>query len=110
VRWKLLIAASLVAALVGAGAFVLAGRLLLGQSPDVAAPGAAWFALALPLAAVAAASVFVYRRTARRRTLQALATALLASLLTLTGLVAGSILLARRAVNPAPPESTAPVD
>jgi uncharacterized membrane protein YfcA len=105
VRWKLLIAASLAAALFGAGACLLVVRFLLGAAPDVNSPGAAWAALLLPLVAVAAASVFVYRRTARRRTLQALATALLASLLTLTGLVAGSLILTRRSVNTPPSES-----
>lgn len=109
-RWKLLIAASLVAALVGAGACLFVARFLPGASPSVATPGAAWAVLLLPLGAVGGASVFVYRHTARRRSLQAMATALLASLLTLTGLVAGSFLLARQPVHLPPSESPAPVD
>jgi hypothetical protein len=92
VRWKLLIAASLVAALVGAGAYLLFARFLPAASPGVASPGAAWAVLLLPLGAVITASVFVYRHTARRRSLQAVVTALLASLLTLTGLAASAII------------------
>ena len=104
-RWKLLIAASLVAALVGAGASLLVARFL-----PAGPAGTAWAVLLLPLGAVAAASVFVYRHTARRRTLQAMATALLASLLMLTGLVAGSILLGRARGELFPTESSAPGD
>jgi hypothetical protein len=107
-RWKLLIAASLLAAIVGAGACLLAAHFLLGASP--ARGWAATAVLLLPLGAIAAASVFVYRHTARRRSLQAMATALLASLLTLTALLAGSLLLHRPAPYAAPAESTAPVD
>jgi hypothetical protein len=103
VRWKLLIAASVVAALVGAGACLLTVRLLGGATPGAAAPGVAWAVLLLPLGAAAAASVFVYRHTARRRALQASATALLALLLTLTALVAGSLFLGR------PPGDLAPL-
>ena len=110
-RWKLLIAASLSAAIVGAGACLLAAHFLLGAPPAAAAPGwAATAVLLLPIGAVAAASVFVYRHTARRRSLQAMATALLASLLTLTALLAGSLLLHRPAPYTAPAESSAPVD
>ena len=109
-RWKLLIAASLAAALVGAGACLLLARFLVGAGPEAAATGAAWAALLPPLGAVAAASVFVYRHTARRRTLQALATALLASILTLTALAAASVALARPRGELAPFEPPAPVD
>ena len=91
-RWKLLIAASLVAAVAGAGACLLVARFAPSAWPDASAPGAARAVLLLPVAAVVAASIFVYRHTARRRSLQALLTALLASLLTLTGLAAVSIL------------------
>lgn len=104
-RWKLLIAASLVAALVGAGACLLLARLL-----PAAPASAAWAVLLLPLGAVAAASVFVYRHTARRRALQAMATALLAALLTLSGLIAGSLLTGRARPDLLPIESTLPVD
>ncbi|HEX8116857.1 MAG TPA: hypothetical protein VF521_06265, partial [Pyrinomonadaceae bacterium] len=47
---------------------------------------AAALSLLLPLAAIVYAAVFVYRHTARRRQVQAAATALLASILTLAAL------------------------
>ncbi|HYY98455.1 MAG TPA: hypothetical protein VE642_07690, partial [Pyrinomonadaceae bacterium] len=71
-------------------------------------PWAAALALAAPVACVVFASVFVYRHTARRRTLQAAATALLASLLTLTALLLGSLLAGRRShelLQPSPPNA-----
>jgi small-conductance mechanosensitive channel len=52
--------------------------------------------LVLPIAAIVFASVFVYRHTARRRTLQAFMTAVLATLLTLGLFVVATILSARR--------------
>ena len=96
-RWKLLTFASLAAALVGAGACFAAARFLL-LAPARGLTQSGWVAAAtliVPVAATALASVFVYRHTARRRTLQAAATALLAALLTLTALLLGSI-IARR--------------
>jgi len=106
-RWKLLIVASLLAALVGAGACFAAARFLPGTTPGTAQTG--WVVAAtliIPLAAITFASVFVYRHTARRRALQAAATALLAALLTLTALLLGT-LLARRPTRELLP-STAP--
>ena len=100
-RWKLLIAASLLAAAAGAGVCYAAVRYLL-PAPVSNAPG---WALLAPLGAITYAAVFVYRHTARRRALQAAAAALLASLLTLTALTLGSILNARAEpeLSPAPP-------
>jgi hypothetical protein len=99
-RWKLFIVASTLSFLVGTGACVAAVRLL--GSPTA---WGAMLALLAPVACVIYASVFVYRHTARRRTLQAAATALLASLLTLAALLLGSFLTNRRApeiVRPSP--------
>ena len=107
-RWKLLTLASLVAALVGAGACIAAARFL--DAPARGLTRAGWVAaaaLVVPVAAITFASVFVYRHTARRRALQAAATALLAALLTLTALLVAS-LLTRRATPellPTPPPS-----
>jgi predicted membrane-bound spermidine synthase len=95
-RWKLLTFASLVAALVGAGACFAAARFLLAPRNPALSGWVAAATLIVPVAATALASVFVYRHTARRRTLQAAATALLAALLTLAALLVGSV-IARRA-------------
>jgi MFS family permease len=102
-RWKLLTVASLLAALAGAGACFAAARFLLGASPGTAQTG--WLVAAtliVPVAAITFASVFVYRHTARRRALQAAATALLAALLTLTALLLGSLLARRPTPEPLP--------
>lgn len=104
-RWKLLILAPLAAATAGAGACFAAARFLLDPSRGLTEGG--WVAaatLVVPAAATAFASVFVYRHTARRRALQAAATALLAALLTLTALALGSLLTRR----PAPELTPAP--
>ena len=95
-RWKLLIIAPLLAALVGAGSCAAALRLF-SNSGGALPTWAAVAALVAPVACVVFATVFVYRHTARRRTLQAAATALLASLLTLTALLLGSLLARGRA-------------
>jgi branched-subunit amino acid ABC-type transport system permease component len=108
-RWKLLIIAPLLAALVGACACAAAARLLSNPGGGGALPlWAAALALVAPIACVVYASVFVYRHTARRRTLQAAATALLASMLTLAALLLGSLLASRRApevLRPSPPNA-----
>ena len=82
-RWKLLIIASLAAVVAGAGGS--AGLLYLLTGRAALSDRAGWLAiaaLALPLAAIAYASVFVYRHTARRRKMQAAATALASLALT----------------------------
>ncbi|HKG12193.1 MAG TPA: hypothetical protein VKB12_02600 [Pyrinomonadaceae bacterium] len=104
-RWKLLIAASLLAFAVGTGACVFVVRLLAAGGGGALSAWAALVALALPVACVVYASIFVYRHTARRRALQAAATALLASMLTLAALLLGSLLTNVRApelLQPAP--------
>jgi hypothetical protein len=105
-RWKLLIAASLLAAAAGAGACYAADYFLL--APGGVGGAAGWpgaLTLLAPLGSVTYAAVFVYRHTARRRALQAAATALLASLLTLAALTLGPVILGRPAhgLFPAPP-------
>jgi predicted membrane-bound spermidine synthase len=105
-RWKLLIAASLLAAAAGAGAFYAAWHFLLTPWGGREAPlWAAAVTLLAPLAAIAYAAVFVYRHNARRRKLQAAATALLASLLALAALTLVPILAGRPAPEllPSPP-------
>jgi hypothetical protein len=102
-RWKLLIAASLLAAAAGAAVSYAAAYFLL--RPGGVGGAAGWPAaltLLAPLGAVTYAAIFVYRHTARRRALQAAATALLASLLTLAALTLGPVLLGRPAPEPLP--------
>jgi hypothetical protein len=95
-RLKLVIAASVLAALVGAGSCI---ALVLGvfSVKALSNPGLlVTSTLLLPTAAIVFASIFVYRHTARRRKLQALLTAILATLLTLAMFISASILSARR--------------
>ena len=83
-RWKLLVIASLAAVVAGAGGSAGLLYLLTGRGgPTGRAGWLARAALLLPLAAITCASVFVYRHTARRRKLQAAATALASLALTL---------------------------
>ena len=101
-RLRLVIAASLLAAIVGAGSCI---ALVLGvfSVKALSNPGLLVSStLLLPIAAIIFASIFVYRHTARRRRLQALITALLATVLTLGFFVCASILSARW--NPNVPE------
>jgi integral membrane sensor domain MASE1 len=105
-RLKLVIAASVVAALVGAGSCI---ALVLGVfSPKaLSSPGLlVTSTLLLPAATIIFASVFVYRHTARRRRLQALLTAILAILLTIAMFISASILSSRR--NPLEPPQPGP--
>ena len=95
-RWKLLIIAPPLAAVVGAGVCAVVARLF-SSSGGVLPAWAAIAALVAPVACVVFASVFVYRHTARRRTLQAAATALLALILILAALLLGLFLTNRRA-------------
>lgn len=92
----MLIIASLLAAIAGAGACLAARYFLLDPARSVSSPG--WIAAATllaPLAANVYVGIFVYRHTARRRVLQAAAAVLLTTLLTMTALLFGSILLGR---------------
>jgi drug/metabolite transporter (DMT)-like permease len=93
-RWKLLIAASLLAAAVGTVACYAAAYYFLSPTapPSVVVP----LALLAPLATITFASIFVYRHTPRRRALQAVLTALIASLLAFAGLAAWPLLAGGR--------------
>lgn len=103
-RWKLLIITSFAAAIIGAGgALGLAIGLTGSTKRLIAFDFYVTFTLLLPVAAVFFASFFVYRHTARRRKLQALSTALLSILLTLTILIFASMLLAPRFEEQGPP-------
>jgi len=105
-RWKLLLVTSSLAALAGAGASLGLAYGLLGAVERVRAPNdaAALAVLAVPLAVITAASIFVYRHTARLRPLQAALTAMLSAALTLGLILAGSPLLPQR-TPPQPPRA-----
>jgi len=105
-RLRLVFAASVLAALVGAGSCI---ALVLGVfSVDALSrprPGLLVAStLLLPIAAIVFAAIFVYRHTARRRKLQALLTTFIATLLTLGFFILASVLSARRV----PTEPTQP--
>jgi len=104
-RWKLLLTASFVATIVGAGVPL---GIVLGF-PNAASRIAEPYnlvigTLLIPVLAITAASIFVYRHTARRRQFQAMLTVLLATFLTLTVLLFSSVLLSK----PAPETEPAP--
>ena len=103
-RLKLVLAASGLAAIVGAGTCI---ALVLGvfSAKALSSPSLLVFStLLLPIAATAFASIFVYRHTARRRKLQAVLTALIAILLTLAFFIAASILTGQyNPLEPRPP-------
>jgi purine-cytosine permease-like protein len=104
-RWKLLLIASLVATIVGAGAPLGIVLGFPGLHDRFDEPGILVFStLLIPVAAITAASFFVYRHTARRRQIQAVLTVLLSAVLTLAFLLLGSIMFSK----PAPGTEPAP--
>lgn len=106
-RLKLILIASLLAALAGSAASI---AIVLGLSASLKplhSPGLLALAtFVLPAGTIAWATVFVYRHTARRRKLQALMTALLGLLLSLSTFTA-AVLLTSRAAD-VPPQPTSP--
>jgi ABC-type amino acid transport system permease subunit len=84
-RWKLLIATSLVAVAVGAGGSTGLIHAVLYYSKYHPLRGGWLFTIfyleIIPLAVIIGTSIFVYRHTARRRKLQAVLTGLVALIL-----------------------------
>lgn len=102
-RWKLLIIVSLVATIVGAGGTLGIAIWLMGWTGRRGTPDLyVLLTLLIPAASIAVAALFVYRHTARWRKTQALSTALLSIVLTLTALIAASAWLSSNP-DPAPP-------
>jgi hypothetical protein len=103
-RLKLVLAASVLAAIVGAGICI---ALVLGvfSVKALSNPGLLVASTSLlPIATITFASIFVYRHTARRRKLQAFLTAMIAILLTLAFFIAAAILTGRYSpLEPRPP-------
>jgi hypothetical protein len=96
-RWKLLIIASLAAAMIGCGLWIALVIGVFGSARALARND--WLLLSsaiIPLAPAAYSGVFVYRHTARRRKTQAAFTVILALLFTLgTYLVASGLFVDR---------------
>ena len=103
-RWKLLLIASLIASIVGSGATLAIILLLAGSSKPLGSQDVvALSTLIIPIAMIIAASIFVYRHTARRRKTQAMAAALLSTILTLAIIFASTFFLSRSTrVDPQP--------
>ena len=103
-RWKLLIIASLAAALIGAGGVRLLVYWTDGLTKPISAqPTLLAGSIIIPLVFAVLASVFVYRHTARRRKLQAALTALLSLVLTLAALFAAQVFIKRPPADASPP-------
>ncbi len=109
-RWKILFIASLIAAMVGASPTLGLAYGSPGAFERLTAQPVYILVvlLVVPLAATTFASIFVYRHTARRRLLQAMATVLLTAILTLAAIIAGLKLFTTpaRAMPNVPPQTT----
>src|SRR5688572_13594270 len=96
-RLKLVLCASSLAAIVGAGLCIAVLLLFFSSVTLFSYPSLLLVStFLLPTAAIVFASIFVYRHTSRRRKLQAFMTAVLATILTIGFLVLASIVSARR--------------
>ncbi len=81
-RWKLLVLASVAAAVLGIGLWSLFAILFFGTAQELARHH--WILLAstlIPLGLITYAGLFIYRHTARRRKTQAVTTVLLSLVL-----------------------------
>lgn len=107
-RLKLVIIASLLAAILGSGATIAVVLALFSTLRPLTTPTSDLVTLATlvpPVATCIAASFFVYRHTARRRKLQALLTAILSILLSIAALIVASIVTSRlNRLEPPPPQ------
>ncbi|HKP45788.1 MAG TPA: hypothetical protein VJT50_04250 [Pyrinomonadaceae bacterium] len=99
-RIKLVILSAIIAAIIGAGGAIAIILFFFSSLEPLAKPGLAVLStLLLPLVATFAASMFVYRHTARRRKLQATLTTLISLLLIVAAFVVASILTSRSRIN-----------
>ena len=106
-RLKLVLISALIAAFAGAGSAVAIIVSVSSSIHPITTPGLLMVATyLLPIATTLLASIFVYRHTARRRKLQAILTAMIASLLTILLFVIASIIMARR--EPVQPQPVTP--
>jgi Na+/proline symporter len=81
-RWKLIIIAALVTTIIGAGLPFIIYNLLV-STDNFKSYFPLMFLFIIPIFTIVFSSIFVYRHTARRRSLQAMATALLSCILLL---------------------------
>jgi hypothetical protein len=104
-RLKLVLISSLLAAVAGAGSAIAIIVSVFSSLQAIATPGLLVVStFLLPILTTLLASIFVYRHTARRRKLQAILTATIASILTITFFVIASIVMARRDPVQPPPK------
>lgn len=97
-RLKLILIASLLAALVGSGASIAIVLGVFSSLKPLSTPGLLVFStFLLPLGMIVWATIFVYRHTARRRKLQAVLTAVFGLLLSVGTFTAAAFLSARAA-------------
>jgi predicted anti-sigma-YlaC factor YlaD len=96
-RLKLVLISSFAAALVGGGSAIAIILFYFASFKPITTPGLLVVSTyLLPLLATLLASMFVYRHTARRRKLQAVLTAIIALVLTISLFVLASIVTDRR--------------
>jgi uncharacterized membrane protein len=96
-RWKLILIVPLLASFLGAALTVLLLYLLSGSLQTLKLSGLELIATCVaPAVMVVLAGLFVYRHTARRRTLQALLTATVAVFLILSFILAAILVVRRR--------------
>ena len=103
-RLKLVLISSLLAAIVGAGSAIAIIVSVFSSLHAIASPGLLVVSTyLLPVLTTLLASMFVYRHTARRRKLQAILTATITTILTITFFVIASIVMSRtEPVQPSP--------
>ena len=95
-RWKVLILASLAAAIAGVGLALTITLIFYNSLSELMAHGVpATGTLAILFLAIALAGFFVYRHTARRRKLQTALAVLLTLIFTTAAFVLGSVLTPR---------------
>ncbi len=104
-RLKLVLIASFIAAVVGAGTAIAIVLGLSSSLESITTPGLYLATYLLPIGAIFFASMFVYRHTARRRKLQAALTVLISFVLTIAIFIGASVLTSRR---PSPEQPTPP--
>jgi hypothetical protein len=109
-RLKLVLIASLLAAVVGAGGSIAVILGFFASLRPLTSPSLlVSITLLLPLTTCLLASIFVYRHTARRRKLQAFLTALLSIILSLASFIVASLITTRLDPGPRPPLEQGPV-